>query len=230
MKEILKKITKWLGFSSQFGRQMQFELLVLYVRGFANLRPKQRKLLSSFKDEHHKLNVGVGDIPFKGWVNVDGLPNPNADLWIDMRQLPLPFPDESVTCIFSEHFSEHLRRGEAEEFFNECHRILVDGGAIRLITPDFMSFARAYVEGDEEFYKVASPYEPKPIRGINLMMRQDGAHHYIFDSEELIDMLRGSGFSDVYQSACGDSKFKDLDLDQTHELRVHESLYVEAVK
>ena len=111
-----------------------------------------------------------------------------------------------------------------------CHRILVDGGAIRLITPDFMSFARAYVEGDEEFYKVASPYEPKPIRGINLMMRQDGAHHYIFDSEELIDMLRGSGFSDVYQSACGDSKFKDLDLDQTHELRVHESLYVEAVK
>src|SRR5256885_15595045 len=54
-----------------------------------------------------KLNLGSGLRPrhVDGWVNVDV--NSDADLQLDLRE-PLPFPDESVSEIYTEHFLEHL--------------------------------------------------------------------------------------------------------------------------
>ncbi|WP_168441934.1 class I SAM-dependent methyltransferase [Pontiella desulfatans] len=48
----------------------------------------------------------------------------------------LPFDDETVDFIFSEHFFEHLFLDEAVDLFRECHRVLKPNGLIRTCVPD----------------------------------------------------------------------------------------------
>ena len=48
----------------------------------------------------------------------------------------LPFPDESFTFIFSEHFVEHLFLNQACELLKECFRMLRSGGCFRIAVPD----------------------------------------------------------------------------------------------
>jgi len=48
----------------------------------------------------------------------------------------LPFHDDSVTFIYSEHFFEHLFLDEVGGLLKECHRVLAQGGVIRTVLPD----------------------------------------------------------------------------------------------
>jgi predicted SAM-dependent methyltransferase len=48
----------------------------------------------------------------------------------------LPFRDQSLTFVFSEHFFEHLFMDEAFELFRECYRVLQRGGVMRTVVPD----------------------------------------------------------------------------------------------
>jgi hypothetical protein len=69
-----------------------------------------------------KLNIGCGPNRKPSWVNIDLLPD--VDVSLDMRE-PMPFPDNSVTIVYSEHFFEHLDYpSPAKQFLKECHRIL----------------------------------------------------------------------------------------------------------
>ena len=52
-----------------------------------------------------KLNIGCGPNRKPSWVNIDLLPD--VDVSLDIRE-PMPFPDNSVTIVYSEHFFEHL--------------------------------------------------------------------------------------------------------------------------
>jgi len=48
----------------------------------------------------------------------------------------LPFRENGLTFIFSEHFFEHVFLDEACELFKECFRVLGTGGAMRVAVPD----------------------------------------------------------------------------------------------
>jgi len=48
----------------------------------------------------------------------------------------LPFEDNSLSYIFSEHFVEHLPHTLALELFRECYRALKAGGVLRTAVPD----------------------------------------------------------------------------------------------
>src|SRR6202022_168180 len=58
-----------------------------------------------------KLHLGCGPNLKSGWVNID-LFHPGADLQLDLCE-DWPFPDGSVSHIYSEHVFEHF------EFHNE---------------------------------------------------------------------------------------------------------------
>ena len=103
-----------------------------------------------------KLNLGCGDVAPPGWINVDNavgarlrkLPvlgalshrflrcdwSPSI-LLHDLRR-ELPWPSESVGCVYSSHSLEHLTRASGEGFMREVARILKPGGVARVVVPD----------------------------------------------------------------------------------------------
>lgn len=79
-----------------------------------------------------KINFGAGgDIKF-GWRNVDIMFNPPDN--IDISK-PLPIDNDSVDFIYSSHTVEHLDAPTALRFFDECYRILKEGGVARIAVP-----------------------------------------------------------------------------------------------
>lgn len=90
------------------------------------------------------VNLGAGTYGKLGWVNVDISPAPGINCVYDCRK-SLPFPNESVKGIFSEHFFEHIDYvEEVPDFLSECYRVLEVGGVIRIIVPDAEQYLFAY--------------------------------------------------------------------------------------
>jgi predicted SAM-dependent methyltransferase len=62
-----------------------------------------------------------------GWINIDI--DERADLQLDLRA-NLPFPDNSVSFIYSEHFFEHLEYPrDTSTFLKESLRVLIPKGS-----------------------------------------------------------------------------------------------------
>jgi len=175
------------------------------------------------------VNFGCGPSPLAGWINVDIARWPGVQIIWDLRR-GLPFPNESCTAVFGEHVIEHVRKGDAERLLRECHRVLQKDGVLRLSTPDAGRYLRSYA-GDGEFLRhpaFAETFET-PLDRVNQMMREDGQHHWVYDGESLMLLLKKIGFTSVVEQQFGQSihpKMIGIDADR----RAFESLYVEAVK
>ena len=100
-----------------------------------------------------RLDLACGQSPRDGFEGVDLLA-PNAKHRVDLMKFPWPWVDSSVVELHSSHFIEHIecRLVEARDlsdpagahfvgqdmllaFFDECYRILIPGGAMRVIAP-----------------------------------------------------------------------------------------------
>ena len=87
-----------------------------------------------------KIHLGSGTRMLPGFVNVDINPANMPDVVHDLTVYPWPFANDSADEIVAVHLLEHLiHQGNADEFFaffRECHRILKDGGVLRVVVPD----------------------------------------------------------------------------------------------
>lgn len=77
-----------------------------------------------------RIQFGAGSLHIDGWENYE---QSEVDI-----TLPLPFETGSVDCIFCEMVIEHVTPQQAWSFICECHRVLTQGGKIRLVIPDFV--------------------------------------------------------------------------------------------
>jgi SAM-dependent methyltransferase len=112
-----------------------------------------------------RINIGCGQSPTPGWHNYDnspaiwigksrlvagaltmlGLLDRGNLSYIDYCRRNdikyadaikrIPYPDGSVSVIYSSHMLEHLDRAEARRFMQECHRALEAGGILRIAVP-----------------------------------------------------------------------------------------------
>src|SRR5437867_1291748 len=98
-------------------------------------RQRTERFLASLPKKGLCVNLGCGYRPRKGWINVDRSRGPEVQVVWDLTRR-LPFPDSSCSAIFSEHFIEHVSKEDAARLLNECHRVLQNGGVLRLSTPD----------------------------------------------------------------------------------------------
>jgi predicted SAM-dependent methyltransferase len=200
-----------------------------------------RKEMRRFKNSHGlRLNIGCGSCGKPGWINTDIDSSPGVNCSWDCRK-SLPFPDNSATCIFTEHFVEHMDYCEEIPFFlSECYRVLELGGVIRIIVPDAEKYLRGYCEGGwDELAKVrplgpgfsdayfGSRYNTK-MELVNVVFRQHFQHKFAWDYETMEFVLRRFGFSKVYHQSFGQSVQDGLAIDMAE--RASESLYVEGVK
>jgi hypothetical protein len=74
-----------------------------------------------------RVNVGCGRRPVNGWINLDLFRSHEVYFW-DCRY-GLPFQDNSVAAIYSEHAFEHFEiESEAKPFLRECFAMVMEAG------------------------------------------------------------------------------------------------------
>jgi predicted SAM-dependent methyltransferase len=86
-----------------------------------------------------KLELGGGYNPRSGYIVLDRI---QGDYIIDFETDNIPFGDETVDEIFTQHMLEHI--WNLTRLLNECHRVLKKGGIIEIIVPH-KDNPRAYV-------------------------------------------------------------------------------------
>lgn len=106
-----------------------------------------------------KLNLGCGQFPKIGYVNIDIDPRSKADVTWDLELIPYPFSDQQFEIIEAHHVLEHLSNPIA--VMGELHRILKPNGILTVRTPHF---SRGFTHWDHKRgFDVTFPYyfDPK---------------------------------------------------------------------
>lgn len=91
-----------------------------------------------------KLNLGCGADVREDWINLDAAPGAGAR-YVDLERA-LPFDRCSVHVVELCHVLEHVVYWR--QLLEECYRILVPQGEIRIRVPDFEYAIRAYLTGE----------------------------------------------------------------------------------
>ncbi len=81
-----------------------------------------------------KLHLGAGPNLIAGWLNTDAVPTQRGVYRLDVTNR-FPFPDGQFDFVFSEHVIEHLEYRSGKNMLAEAHRVLREGGRIRITTP-----------------------------------------------------------------------------------------------
>jgi predicted SAM-dependent methyltransferase len=172
-----------------------------------------------------KLHLGCGPNRKAGWINIDLLAE-GVDLALDLRE-PLPFPDSSVTDVYSEHIIEHFEQADAIRLLRESWRVPVAGGLMSVGFPDAEEELLAYAHGREEYFQTERErlYELRHatrMQIVNHDFRQWGEHKYAYDLETLTVMLQEAGFVSIRK--------RSFDPMRDSESRRLETMYVDARK
>jgi predicted SAM-dependent methyltransferase len=169
-------------------------------------------------DKKIKVHFGCGYHKLEGWINVDLDMACKPDLVADLRQ-NLPFKSRSADYIHSEDFVDQLDLKRGYHFFKECHRVLKEGGVMRVLTPDLHQFARRYVRGDKSLLNLWDEQVGVPIKTrslcelFNLGMRL-GGHTFLYDEATLVYVLKECGFEPkgVGYQVSHESELRGMDL------------------
>lgn len=217
------------------------------LKRIAGLRPRMRP-----HDGVLKVNLGGGIEVADGWVNADGnmhallagAPRPvlsalyrrtqhvrsqmseeeyvrrlseHSFVFCDFTR-ELPFASNSVDFLFCSHVLEHFTPAEGARLMREVLRVLKPGGWARITVPDLAIAMRLYQQGAK---REALEY---------FFTGESGAydqHHYMYDAELLMGMLRQQGFTEISERNYREGRVPDLEqLDN----RPDQTLYVEARK
>lgn len=172
------------------------------------------------------LEIGSG--PKKGqggWVCLDRY---GCDLVWDLRR-GIPFPDETLSKIYSSHTLEHFSFDEIVLLVRECRRALMDGGLFLVCVPNARLYLDAYISNRDEGFFLSLPSYHKPgynnttrIDWVNYIAYMGGEHKYMFDQENLLYILRANGFKNV--------RIREFDPQIDMPERLFESLYAQGEK
>src|SRR3954454_6326461 len=145
-----------------------------------------------------RLHLGSGNEHKNGWAHVDLSGYPVEAAWNLAR--PLPLRDGSAEGVFHEHLLEHLTLEEGLRFCRECHRLLRQGGVLRIGVPDAGAAARSYVEGSGAFLERVRPGRPTAMLALQELFYYPG-HRTMYDFETLALLFRAAGFDEPEQRA-----------------------------
>ena len=171
------------------------------------------------------LEIGAGDKKGAGgWITLDM--TEHCDIFWDLRN-GLPFPDDSISKIYSSHFLEHLSFRESQQLLGECRRTLIPGGVFSICVPDAKLYLEAYfnlgsLDRNKAFGWKPAYNKTTQIDFVNYIAYMDGEHKYMFDKENLLFILELQGFRNARLRKFDQS----IDLPE----RDFESIYAEAEK
>lgn len=209
-----------------------------------------------------KVNLGCGTKTKEDWINLDYSLNAKLAykypkiryilfrlkiLNSELYQVPwgqhnimihdvrkgLPFDDNSINYIYSSHMIEHLTKAEAIELLNECFRVLIKRGVIRLATPDLFKLVNNYLDDYKNNYTQNRASE-KFLSSLGILnnnrkwyLRFFYDHHkWLYDEKSMISILEAVGFINIKRREYKKGEVPDIEyLDNRPE-----SLFIEATK
>jgi predicted SAM-dependent methyltransferase len=178
------------------------EIIAICKRPF--FRYVASKKFNKIKRKHSgtvNIEIGAGNRKGdNGWITLDI--SRYCDICWDLRW-ELPFPNNSVTMIYSSHVLEHFYFKDLIKIMKECYRILIPGGEISICVPNAKIYIDGYIENhfeNEDYFQ----YKPaviglSKIDIINYIAYMNGHHRHMFDIDELIELLKISGFLNIRQ-------------------------------
>lgn len=125
-----------------------------------------------------RLNLGCGEFPAAGWVNVDCHAGLKPDVVADLAALP--FPNDAAEMIYAGHVFEHVARDRLPDVLAEIARVL--DGPLMVVGPDLTRAEQDWPEMVDEIKAGAG--------------RWPGDAH-LWDSREdiMLELLRDAGFT-----------------------------------
>jgi predicted SAM-dependent methyltransferase len=118
-----------------------------------------------------RIDIGCGSAKREGFIGIDYVASPGVDEVVDIVREPLPFPDNSVSHVYSAHVFEHIV--DPHFLVSEIVRVCADGAKIEIVTP-YAFTDSAFVYGHVSF-----------------MTEMPWTHFCVSHRESHIAMLRG---------------------------------------
>lgn len=141
------------------------------------------------------LNLGNADCPFwprgtLGGINTDIIPTGYEDIRLDATKLP--FRDRSIRAVYAHHILEHIYREQALATVVEWARVLIPGGVLSVVIPDWrhlFNMVELHHEIDRDRFlfghdDTRGPYQP---------------HRSAYSAPEVVRLLCAAGLRDVYE-------------------------------
>lgn len=141
------------------------------------------------KKEPIRLNIGCGDVPIKGYVNIDKHVA-TADKIMDA--LNLEYKNNTVDEIYSSHLLEHFGKRDVPKALKEWHRVLKYGGKLGMNLPNLEWCLKNWLsKPEEEKFGIV-------LDMIYGLQTNDGEYHKTgFTKKRLEHLLRDAGFKDI---------------------------------
>ncbi len=141
-----------------------------------------------------KVNLGSGQRPIAGFVNVDALSDaPGVDVVADISDV-LPFEDGSADLIYAAHVLEHFPHEHVPKMLAEWRRVLCEGGQLLVAVPDLETIAEMLVSRPGWFAPPHSPWVGAIYGG---QKDEYDFHKTGFNAPWLAYLLNEAGFGDV---------------------------------
>ncbi|NJN25005.1 MAG: methyltransferase domain-containing protein [Cyclobacteriaceae bacterium] len=169
----------------------------------SNYNTKNRQLSNLKNKTNLNLHLGCGNRIINGWVNID---LQNSDLDLDLSKGVLPFTNESVAYVVSQHFFEHLHLdSELLQLLNDILRVLKSKGELWFSVPSIEKIAHGYMTDQGKSLLIGRQarfpeysLNGKPISHIvNEIFYQNGEHKNLFDFDIINWMLTKTGYINV---------------------------------
>lgn len=128
----------------------------------------------------------------------------------------LPVATESAECLYCSHVLEHLSSDDVDRALRETFRMLRPGGTFRLVVPDLLSRAEAYVReaadcsphASDHFMRSTLLGEEARSTSLRARVRQllgNTAHRWMFDFAGMRARLQECGFVEIRRCSFGDA-------------------------
>lgn len=140
------RIITWFGTWVMFFLRAAGRRSERFFRGLLG-STRERTMSFLFRRPTPRVNLGCGNHPVFGWINVDVTLNEHVrpDVIADLHRLP--FRTESLRSVYCGHVLEHLPHEEAVDAIVELTPLLTADGSILAVGPDVTKAASMVEEG-----------------------------------------------------------------------------------
>ena len=162
------------------------------------------KRLPRSTDGKMLLHIGCGEINAPGFINLDAMSQPHVHIVTTNLFRLTMIPDNVADLIYMSHVLEHVSHRDIVATLREMHRILKDGGVLRISVPDFDSIIDIYQATACDIKAIEQPLMGGQGHPFNF-------HYAVFNDAHLRRTMLESGYRETRTWNPEDCDYHDFD-------------------